>query len=110
MFHYPMLVSVLLYADDTILLPRTPVGFCCLMKAFSIYCKEQLGINHTKSEAREFSKYRACSVLNWYIDGKPIEQASKFRVIFHVTMNWDNEMRTSSCSSHEGDCLYFFFT
>lgn len=94
-FHAPKLadksISVLLYADDAILLSRTRIGLNRLIGEFSAYCRrEQLVINYQKTKIMVFArKHRQYS---WRMDNQTIEQVKAFKylgIVFQSTGSWD---------------------
>uniref|UniRef100_A0A670HL80 ribonuclease H n=1 Tax=Podarcis muralis TaxID=64176 RepID=A0A670HL80_PODMU len=94
-FHAPKLAekptSVLLYADDAVLLSRTKVGLKRLLREFSAYCRrDQLVVNHQKTKVMVFARRHRHH--RWEMDNQPIEQVKIFKylgVVFQSTGAWE---------------------
>uniref|UniRef100_A0A803T0U9 ribonuclease H n=1 Tax=Anolis carolinensis TaxID=28377 RepID=A0A803T0U9_ANOCA len=109
-YHPPKLaerhLSILLYADDAVLLSRTQVGLKRALRALAKYCSvEQLHLNFQKTKIMEFAKRPKNHT--WRLDGHNIEQVSRFKylgVFFHCTGNRkvhaDYVAETAQKSSH----------
>lgn len=78
-------INALLYADNAVILSRTPVGLGRALKRLSAYCKvEGLTINYQKTKIMTFARRSKLQV--WKIDGRKIKQVSCFKylgVVFH---------------------------
>lgn len=78
-------INALLYADNAVILSRTPVGLGRALKRLSAYCKvEGLTINYQKTKIMTFARRSKLRV--WKIDGHKIKQVSCFKylgVVFH---------------------------
>ena len=88
-FHPPKLadrpISILLYADDALILSRTPVGVRRALRSLAQYCKEAcLTINYQKTKVMTFAKRP--KTRPWSINGRKIEQVHCFKylgIVFH---------------------------
>ena len=73
-------IPILLYADDVVLLSRTPIGIRRILKKLALYCeKEHLEINYQKTKVMAFGKQPRSRI--WKLNGHKIEQVTKFKYL-----------------------------
>ena len=107
-------VSILLYADDMILISRTRIGLKRLLNNLGIYCKgEGLIINYSKTKVMVFR--RKPKKFTWSILDKPIEQCSTYKylgILFSETLSWKAHLAITRMMALKtmGAILNFFHT
>ena len=83
-FHPPKLanrhISLLLYADDAVLISQTPIGLKRALYALAQYCKEEmLQINYSKTKVLVFAQRPR--IYKWLIDEHEIEQIKAYKYL-----------------------------
>uniref|UniRef100_A0A670I2D7 ribonuclease H n=1 Tax=Podarcis muralis TaxID=64176 RepID=A0A670I2D7_PODMU len=87
-------LSVLMYADDLVLVSRTQVGLRRLLAKLSSYCmRNALSINYDKTQVIVFGKRSKKHV--WHLDEHIINQVNTFKylgLIYSETASWNTQL------------------
>ena len=107
-------ISILLYADDMVLISLTRIGLKRLLDNLGLYCKDQgLSINYHKTKVMVFR--RRPKTFTWSILGTRIEQCSSYKylgITFSETLTWKahlSNLRVATLRSM-GAIVKFFFS
>ena len=86
-------MSVLLYADDTILMAETENGLQLALKAVEEYCRTwTITVNPAKTKVLIFSRGKVRKFPQWTLEGVRLEVASEFCYL-GVHFNYNNNMK-----------------
>ena len=106
-------ITVLLYADDMVILSLTRIGLRNMLSRLATYCNEEhLVINYNKTKIISFGNHR--SKPRWFINSNEIEQCSSFKylgIIFQSSLSWQAHLNANILQARRsmGSIINFFY-
>lgn len=89
-------IPTLLFADDTLLMSKTPSGLQKLLDRFSLFCEERgLIINTTKTKLMVLSQTKKSRKINVALNGSMLEEVDAFDYLgvrVNYRMKWDTHV------------------